>query len=94
MRAASRTTPALRAVIFEGEPLGAAGAAVALRQAKMLRLDVPNNTTLYGRVFKLFVRADVLRSFLANSPTLAALLLPPEPEAEPALASDSDSSSE
>lgn len=84
---------ALRAVIFEGEPLGAAGAAVALRQAKMLRLDVPNNTTLYGRVFKLFVRADVLRNFLSSSPTLAALLLPPDEPANTS-ASDSDSSTE
>ena len=47
-----------------------------MRQAKLLRLDVPENTTLYGRVFRLFVRADVLRDYIANSPTLAALLLP------------------
>ena len=68
---------ALRNVLFEGEPLGAAGAAVALKQAKLLRLDVPDNTTLHGKVFKLFVRADYLRNLLANSPSLAALVAPP-----------------
>ena len=50
----------LREIVFLGQPLGAAGAAVAMRQARQLRLDVPENTSFHGRVFKLFIRADVI----------------------------------
>ena len=56
----------MREVVFLGEPLGAAGAAVALRQAQALKLDALMDTALYGRVLKLFlklfVRADVIRA--------------------------------
>ena len=65
---------ALRHVRFLGEPLGAAGAAVALRQAKKLRLDLPQNTSFHGRVCRLFIRADVIERYIASSPTLAQLL--------------------
>lgn len=65
---------ALRQVVFLGEPLGAAGSAVALRQAKALKLDAPMDTALHGRVLKLFVRADVIRAYMLSSPTIARLL--------------------
>ena len=65
---------ALREILFEGEPLGAAGAAVAKRQARLLQLGVPGGP-LYGKCFKIFVRADVLRHYMESSPTLAALLV-------------------
>ena len=65
---------ALQRVVFLGAPLGAAGAAVAVRQARALRLAVPNDTTIHGRVFKLFIRADVIRGYIDSSPTLKRLL--------------------
>ena len=65
---------ALRAVEFQGKPLGAAGVEVALRQAKVLKLDVPENIKLYGRVFKLFIRADIIQQYLNHSPALAGLV--------------------
>ena len=51
---------ALRAIPFRGEPLGAAGAAIAVRQAQVPKLTVPAYTTLYGRVFKIFIRSGVM----------------------------------
>ena len=50
----------LRAIPFRGEPLGAAGAAIAVRQAQVPMLSVPAYTTFYGRVFKIFIRSGVM----------------------------------
>lgn len=50
---------AVRQVEFRGEPLGAAGAAVAVRQAKVPQLNVPKEVAFYGKAFRLFIRADV-----------------------------------
>lgn len=65
---------ALRAVRFQGEPLGATGAAVALRQARALHLCEPAYQRVHGKVFKLWLRADVLRAYLEHSPKLSQLL--------------------
>ena len=65
---------ALRQIPFLGQPLGAAGAAVALRQAKQLRLDLPAYTHFHGRRMHIFIRADVVSDYMAGSPTLAKLL--------------------
>ena len=51
---------ALRAVSFRGAPLGAAGAAVAVRQSRVPQLNVPSDVRLHGRIFKVFIRADVM----------------------------------
>ena len=64
----------LRNVVFEGEPLGEVGAALAKRQAQALRLDVPDQTTLHGHAFKICLRADILGNYLASSPQFAVLL--------------------
>ena len=64
---------ALRAVNFRGQPLGAAGAAVAVRQSRVPQLNVPTDVTLYGRVFKVFIRANV------NDPEYLAKLMSDEP---------------
>ena len=66
----------LRTVLFCGEPLGAVGAAVAVRQAKVLGLDVPSPSDLHGRVFKIFLRSDRVASMMESSPTLAQLIVP------------------
>jgi hypothetical protein len=68
------TESALREVSFLEEPLGAEGAALALRQAKTLGLGLPAYQRIHGRAFRLFVRGDVIRTMLANSPTLASLI--------------------
>ena len=67
----------LRAIMFFGEPLGAVGAAVAMRQARALRLAVPRADTAaqHRRVLKLVLREDVLRNALAMSPSLAQLVM-------------------
>jgi hypothetical protein len=65
---------ALRQVIFEGAPLGTAGAAVAVRQAAQLGLHAPCEGPVHGRVLKLFVRGDLLRSMIEASPIFARLL--------------------
>ena len=67
---------ALRAVEFCGEPLGAAGAAVAARQAASLGLLVPAREELHGRVFKVFLRSDLIATMMGSSPTLAQLVVP------------------
>ena len=68
------TESALREVVFLGEPLGSAGAAVAVRQAAALRLHAPMDTAVHGRVLKLFVRADVIFQYMASSPSLSRYL--------------------
>ena len=65
---------ALREVAFLGAPLGAAGAAVAVRQARALKLDAPVDASAHGQPLQLFVRADVIRAYMASSPSLAKLL--------------------
>ena len=64
----------LRAIAFNGEPLGGAGAAVALRQARTIGLAEPTLTACDGRVFKLCIRGDKIAKYLAGSPTLARLV--------------------
>ena len=48
----------IRKVEFRGAPLGATGAAVAMRQAKAPQLSVPADTPFYGKVFRIFIRAS------------------------------------
>lgn len=62
---------AVRDILFMGEPLGVAGSAVAVRQARSLQLAEPEDTVLHGKAFRLLIRGDVIRDFLASSPTLA-----------------------
>ena len=64
---------ALRTVEFMGEPLGAAGAAAVVQQAKIPRLAVPPNTHIYGRTFKVFIRADFVQAM--DDPELLERLL-------------------
>jgi len=65
---------ALHKIAFEGEPLGAQGAAVALRQATKLRLGMAAGGRLHGRAFKLVVPIDTLFAYMEASPALARLL--------------------
>ena len=71
----------LREVVFCGEPLGPAGAAIAARQARALGLQEGHKCMLHDFTFKLFIRADVLVRVLSASPSLQALLTATPPEA-------------
>ena len=64
----------LRTISFRGEPLGPAGAAVAVRQARALGLNAEASTELDGHVFKLVFRADVIVDVLSRSPRLQKLV--------------------
>lgn len=64
----------LREVVFCGEPLGPAGAAVAARQARALGLQAEEKVTLGNHTFRLFLRSDVLMRVLASSPSLQRLV--------------------
>ena len=68
----------LRTIAFCGEPLGAAGAAVAARQAAALGLRPPAREDVDNRVFKVFLRSDLIATMMSNSPTLATLVVPAE----------------
>ena len=60
--------------MFLGEPLGVAGTAVAMRQARALGLVPPFAMRVHDVVFRLWVSADVLSAYAAQSPTLGRLL--------------------
>ena len=65
---------AMRELVYCGERLGPAGAAVAARQMCKLGLQNELKTQLGGVTFRLFLRADVVVRVLAASPSLQALV--------------------
>ena len=64
---------AIAQVVFNGEPLGAAGAEAAIAQARGIMLS-ETPATVDGRAFALVIRANVLIQRLTASPRLAKLL--------------------